>query len=62
MKMFRMNCKKTLRDGISYKITLDKTGGENIEKFLRMQRLQWFGLMERMEDERASVRAQKNCS
>ena len=59
MKMFRMNCRKTLRDGISYEIMLDKTGGENIEKFLKMQRLRWFGHMKRMEVERASVRAKK---
>ena len=42
MKMLQMICRKIVRDGLSNETIRGMTGVENIEKFLREQRLQWF--------------------
>ena len=52
-----MICCKTLRDGISNKAICEMTGVEKIKEFLIEQRLQWFGHTERMDNERAPVKA-----
>ena len=49
--------KKTLRDGLSNQIIHDMTNAEKMEEFMREQRLRWFGLVERMDDERSPVKA-----
>ena len=38
MRMLRMNCGKTLRDGISSETNCDMTGVERISEFLRESR------------------------
>ena len=53
---------KTLRDGISNEIICKMTDIEKVEEFLREQRLRWFGHKERIDDERAPVKAKKFCS
>ena len=52
-----MMCGKTLRDDISNGTIREMTGVEKIEKYLREQRLRWFEHMEKMDDERAPVKA-----
>ena len=47
------------RDGISIEIICEMTGVKKIEEFLREQRLQWFGYIEKLNDKRAPVKAKK---
>ena len=49
--MLCMICGKTQRDGISNETIRETTGVGWIEKFLREQKLRWFGHIERMDDE-----------
>ena len=62
MRMLQMNCRKTLRNGISNEAVRSMTEVEKIEEFLGEHRLRWFGHVERIDDERAPVKAQKFCS
>ena len=55
-KVLHIICGKTLKDGISNDRIREMTGVEKIEKFLREQRLRWFGHREKMDDERAPVK------
>ena len=55
MRMLRMIFRKTLRDDISNAKIREITGVEKM--FLREQRLQWLGHMERMDDKSAPVNA-----
>ena len=57
MKMLWLKCGKMLKGGISNKAICDNTG----EELLREQRLRWFGLLEKICNERASVKAKKKC-
>ena len=57
MRMLRMICGKALRDDISSEKIREMTGVEKIEEFLREQRLRWFEHMEKIDDERAPVKA-----
>ena len=52
-----MICGKTLRDDISNETIREITGGEKIEEFLREQMLRWLEHMEKIDDERAPVKA-----
>jgi len=49
MRMNKMMCGKTLRDGIPNALLRDKTGVEEIEYHLEETRLRWFGHLERMK-------------
>ena len=51
--MQRMICGKTLRDGISTELIFELIGIKKIEDFFIELKLQWFGLIKRMDDERA---------
>ena len=55
--MLRMICGITLGDGISNKTISEMTSVEKMKQFLKKQRLRWFGLIEKMDDERAPVKA-----
>ena len=57
MKMLHLICGKTLKDGISNKTIREITSVEKIEGFFREERHQWFEHIEKMEDERAPVKA-----
>lgn len=50
MRMIRMMCGKTLRDGISNVSLRERTGVEDIEYHLGESRLRWLGHLERMND------------
>ena len=52
-------CGKTLRDDTSNETICETTVVEKIEKFMREQKLRWFGHIERMDDERAPIKAKK---
>ena len=51
-----MKCGKTLRDNISNEAIREMIGVEKVEEFLREQRLRWFEHMEKIDDERATVK------
>ena len=59
MKMLRLICGKTSRDGISNEAIRDITGVKKIEEFQRKQRLRWFEHVKRMDDERDPMKAKK---
>ena len=59
MRMLRIVRGKTLGDGISNATIRFMTGMEKIEKFLKEQSLRWIGHIDRMDDERATMK-QKN--
>ena len=59
--MLRIIFGKALRDDINNEIIRNMTEAEKIEEFLRVQRLRWFGHVERMDEERA-LEKQKICS
>ena len=48
MRMIRMMCGKTLRDGIQNGLLRERTGVEDIENHLGETRLRWLGHLERM--------------
>jgi len=50
MKMIRMMCGKTLRDGISNGLLRDRTRVEDIENHLEETRLRCLGHLERMNE------------
>jgi len=50
MRMIRMMCGKTLRDGIPNGLLRDRTGVEDIENHLGETRLRWLGHLERMDE------------
>ena len=54
-----MICENILRNGISNETIHDMTGMEEIEVFLREQRLCWFENVGRIDKERAPVDAKK---
>ena len=56
MRMPRMICGKILRNGIRNKIIHQMTGVK-IEEFLRKQKLRWLCQIEKMNNERARVKA-----
>ena len=59
MRMLRnvcIVCGKTLRDGISNATIHYMTGVEKMEKFLKEQSLRWIGHIDRMNDERATMK------
>ena len=58
MRMLRMIGGKTPRDGTSNE-TIHEMTGVKIEEFMCEQRLQWFGHIESIDDERAPVKAKK---
>ena len=51
--MLRLICSKTLRDGISNEKICEIIGLKKIEEFLREQKLQRFGHMQKLDDEKA---------
>ena len=55
--MLRMICEKTLRDGINNHTVRDMTCVENIEEFIRQQILRWLGIVKKVDDKRAPVKA-----
>jgi len=50
MRMIRMTCGKTLRDGIPNCLLRDRTGVEDKGDHLGETRLRWFGYLERMDE------------
>ena len=59
MRMFCIICVKTERYGLRNKTIRNMTGLEKIEEFLREQRLRWFRHVERIDNERATVKAKR---
>ena len=57
MRMLLMICGEILRAGIGNETIHEMTGVEKMEVFFREQRLRWFRRFEKMDDERASVKA-----
>ena len=57
MKILLMVCGKTLKDDISKDKIREMTIVQETKEFLREQRLQWFGHMRKMDDERAPMKA-----
>ena len=57
IKVLRMICGKTLRDCKKNATICKVTDAEKTEKFFKEQRLRWFGLMKRINDERTPVKA-----
>jgi len=49
MRMIKLMCGKTLRDGIPNGLLKDRTGVEDIENHLEEGRLRWLGHLERMD-------------
>jgi len=50
MRMIRMVCGETLRDGILNGLLRDRTGMEDIGKHLGETTLRWLGHLERMDE------------
>jgi len=50
MRMIRMMCGKTLRDGIPNGLLRDRTRVEDIENLLGETRLRWLGHLARMDE------------
>ena len=59
MRMLRMICGKTLRDGICNQTICDMTSAEKIEEFIGEQRIRQFRLVEKLDDERVPLKAKK---
>ena len=57
LKMLRMICGKTLEDKINNEKIREMTGVEGLEEFLKQQRLQRLGHVERIDEERGPVQA-----
>ena len=53
MRILRMICVKTLREGMSDMTICDVKGEEKIKKYLREQRLLWFKHLQRLDDEKS---------
>ena len=54
-----MICGKALKDCISNATICDLAVVEKLKEFMREQRLRWFGHVERMDDERTTIKAKK---
>jgi len=50
IRMIRMMCGKTFRDGIQNGLLRDRTGMEDIGNYLGETRLRWLGHLERMDE------------
>ena len=57
MRMLCVICGKTLRDSISNETICEMIGVEKIQEFLREERLHWFRHLEKVDGERALVKA-----
>ena len=57
MQMLRMMYEKTLKDKVNTEKICEMMGVERLEEFLREQTLRWLGHVERMDEERGSVKA-----
>ena len=57
MRMLLVICGKTLKDKINNETIREMIGMEKIEEFLRKLKLRWFEHMEKIDDERAPVKA-----
>ena len=56
MRMLRMICGKTLKDKMNNEQIREMRGVVRLEEFLREERLRWLGHVERMDEERGSVK------